>query len=193
MATKDIFVCSAFCGLESNLILARKYCQYVLETDEDANVFAPHLFFPQFLDEFEPSDRERGIELGKDRMFHSKEMWVFVVNGRLSDGMIDEITSAISCGFPSQFYFDATDPNNIIEMRHIPSGFLPTQAQLLAPKPFANKASKGLDSIAAALKAGKRYEDLQDELESFLGPVDTVEQDPEVDALWENNYRRGRD
>jgi hypothetical protein len=192
MITKDIFICSAFGGLESNLVLARKYCQYVLDKDEDANPFAPHLIFPQFLDESKPEERERGMQLGKDRLYKSKEMWVFVVDGVLTVGMTDEIKEAIACGYPPQYYFDATDVNNIVEMRHVVSGVLPTIGQLLAPKPFASRASKGLSSIAAALKAGARYSDLQSQLDSFLGQLDNTESNPEADATWETSYRIDR-
>jgi hypothetical protein len=119
-------------------------------------------------------------------------MYVFVRNGVLTDGMTYEINQAITAG-PPQLYFDATDRDNIVPLPHIPSGVLPTQSQLLAPKPFASKAAKGLDSIAAALKAGKRYEDLQDELETFLGPVDASEErDLDTEKAWEVDYRRGR-
>jgi hypothetical protein len=188
----DIFVCSAFQDIPDNQVSARIYCRYVMDNDEDANVTAPHIFYTQFLDNKNKAEWERGFRLGVARLLKSTHMYVFVRNGVLTDGMVYEIKQAINAG-PQQYYFDATDRDNITPMPHIPSGAIPTQSQLLAPKPFASKASKGLDSIAAALKAGKRYEDLQDELEAFMGPVDASEErDLDAEEAWENNYRVGR-
>jgi hypothetical protein len=194
---KSVFLCSAFQGLEENLVLARKYCRYALVKDN--HPFAPHLIYPQFLKESSKCEREYGIALGKEKLHKCDDMWVFVRNGILTTGMKDELDYACDYFYGCIFFFDATDPENIVELKHLALGTgmkkktLPTQSELLAPKPFAKVASSGLESIAAALKAGTRYEELQDQLEAFLGPVDAVEQNSEVDAEWENNYRMGRD
>ena len=194
---KSVFVCSAFQGLESNLVLARKYCRYVLT--QDRHPFCPHLFYPQFLKESSKDEREYGIALGKEAMHRCDDMWVFARSGILSPGMKEELEYACDYFCGCIYFFDATDPDNIVELKHLALGTglkrktLPTQSELLAPKSFANKAPKGLDSIAAALKAGARYEEVQDQLESFLGPLDGVEQDPEADKAWETEYRKGRE
>ena len=196
---KHIFVCSEYQGLEENLILSRKYCRYVLEESLSNNPFAPHLIYPQFLDEKDESERAAGLRLGMNFLHKCDEMWVFVRNGVLSTGMTQEINYAKSYFYGPVFFFDATDINNIIELRHLAFGVgnkansdIPIQSQLLAPKPFAKTARTALDDVADALKAGTRYEDLQDKIESFLGPMDSVEQDPESDAQWEEEYREGR-
>jgi hypothetical protein len=197
MSSKHIFICSEFQGLESNLALARKYCKYVI--DQGNNVFCAHLLFPQFLDEANPNDREKGIALGEEWMYRCEETWVFTKNGVLSKGMTQEIKHCREYCTTDIFFFDATDPDNIIELKHVsisrtqPWVDLPTQAQLLAPKPFAKKAHTKLDDVAEALKNGAKYEDLEDQINSFLGPVDKVEQDPEADKQWEMEYRRGRE
>jgi len=46
-----------------------------------------------------------------------------------------------------------------------------------------------LKEIAEKLKHGKKYEDLQDEVDSFLGPLDNTEKDDLTDEAWENAYR----
>jgi hypothetical protein len=193
--TNCVFVCSEFGGLESNLLLARQYCQYVLRDKvKKNNVFAPHLFFPTFLNESSKEDRALGIHLGLGWLEKCNEVWVFVRNGVLSEGMVKEIDYALNIGTPV-FFFDTTE-ETIVELRHLSLSrgqSYPTKEQLLAPKPFAKKARTKLDDIADALKAGKRYEDLQDELESFLGPVDKTLQDPELDAKWELEYRKSKE
>jgi hypothetical protein len=63
---------------------------------------------------------------------------------------------------------------------------------LLAPKPFAKRARTKLDDIADALKGGARYEDLQSQIDSFLGPLETV-RDERAEEEWEINYRRGKE
>ncbi len=197
MFNKSAFVCSAYQKDEENLVLARKYCQYVLK--QERLPFAPHLLFPQFLDENTPKERQFGIELGEAFMNRCDEMWVFVRNGILSPGMTEEIYYAYNFFWGNVFYFDATDASNIIELKHIPTNTgikrygIPIQSQLLAPNSFSNKAKTKLDDIAAALKSGKKYEDLQDELESFLGPVDDTQDDLEANSEWENNYRKNRE
>ena len=192
-----VFVCSEFGGLESNLLLAHKYCQHVLnDKAKNSNPFAPHLFFPTFLNELDKEDRTKGIKLGLGWLSKCNEVWVFVKNGILSEGMVKEIDYALGIFLPV-FFFDATNVNDIVELKHISlnnrSQSYPTKEQLLAPKPFAKTARTKLDDIADALKKGKRYEDLQDELESFLGPVDKVEMDPELDAKWESEYRSSKE
>jgi hypothetical protein len=170
----------------------------VLEESLSNNVFCPHLLYPQFLNEKDESERAMGLRLGMKFMHKCDDIWVFARNGVLSPGMITELKYACEYFYGCIYFFDATDPENIVELKHLAlgtgwkSGDLPTQAQLLAPKTFSKSAPNGLDSIAAALKAGVRYQDLQDRLESFLGPVDAVEQDPEADQTWEVEYRRGR-
>ena len=190
-------MCSAYQGAEENLVLARKYCQYILKRERIP--FAPRLLFPQFLDENTPKERRFGIELGEVFMNRCDEMWVFVRNGILSPGMAEEIEYAHNFFWGNIFYFDATNILDIIELKHIPTNTglkrykIPVQSQLLAPNSFSNKAKTKLDDIAAALKSGKKYEDLQDELESFLGPIDDTQDDLEANSEWENNYRKNRE
>lgn len=49
---------------------------------------APHLYFPQFLDENYEQERTLGIEAGIELMQYCDEMWVY---GELADGMKKEI------------------------------------------------------------------------------------------------------
>jgi hypothetical protein len=181
-----IVVCSDLEGLE------KEYCRYVLGQDED---YRPSVYFPEWLDHGNLEDKLLGLQLARDEIFRCGRMWVFVRNGTLTQEMVDAIGYATNWISGDKLrYFDATDPKDIIEMKHLDKTKVPTKAQLQGPKTYATDAKDKLGMVAKALREGKRYEDLQDALESFLGPVDASgEQDLEADAKWEEEYRKGRD
>ena len=55
-----VYVCSPFSGDPvGNAEKARRYCRYAV--DSGYAPFAPHLFFPQFLDDDNPDERELGM------------------------------------------------------------------------------------------------------------------------------------
>ena len=59
---KKIFVCSPYGGKLGNIRRAAIICKYILQ---DGNIpFAPHVFFPQFLDEKDDLQRAAGINAG---------------------------------------------------------------------------------------------------------------------------------
>jgi len=183
----QVFVCSEYCGLEENLVLARKYCRYVYE--KGYNCFAPHLFYPQFLSE--AKERMEGLELGKETLLQSFEIWVFVRDGRLSQGMNEEIKIALGWCIPLR-YFDATDVLNIVELPHVSTRELPLVRDLRAPKTFADTTQDRFGSVVAALEKGVKYEDLQKGLDDLLGPSGESERDLNVERDWEYSYRNGR-
>jgi len=87
---KLIFICSPFAGdMEGNTVKARRYCRFALE--EGHVPFAPHLLFPQFLDDTKPDERQAGIEMGLSVLEHCSELWCF---GEISPGMAIEIDKA---------------------------------------------------------------------------------------------------
>jgi len=62
--------------------------------------FAPHLFFPTFLDDDKAEERHRGITGGIGIMERSDEVWFYVPPWRsgLSTGMQHELDTAQSLG-----------------------------------------------------------------------------------------------
>lgn len=83
-----VYICSAYSGdVEGNLIRARKYSRYAV--DEGTIPIAPHLLFPQFMEE----DTERDLAMFMDIAILSKcrELWVF---GEPTAGMENEIAYA---------------------------------------------------------------------------------------------------
>jgi hypothetical protein len=45
------------------------------------------------------------------------------------------------------------------------------------------------NELEQKLKNGIKYEDLQNDLDSLLGPLDDVVEDKSADSDWENDYR----
>lgn len=92
---KKIYVCSPYSGnVERNVEYARKYCRFVVQRGHIP--VAPHLFFPQFLDDKNPEERKLGMSMAKNLLKDCEELWVF--SGILSEGMKTEIELANKLG-----------------------------------------------------------------------------------------------
>ena len=86
-----IYVCSPFsCEVEKNIAAARRYCRFAV--DRGYIPIAPHLLFPQFLDDDDPHERELGLFFGNALMSKCSEVWVF--GDTISNGMAAEIRRA---------------------------------------------------------------------------------------------------
>ena len=64
--------------------------------------YAPHLYFPRFLSESDPDEREMGIIMGLAWLLRCDEVWVCGI--RISEGMGREITQAKEWGKPLKAY-----------------------------------------------------------------------------------------
>lgn len=92
-----IFVCSPLRGdYEQNIVAARNYCKQVV--NQGHRPFAPHLLYPQFLDDTDATDRAAGIAMAVDDLAECDELWAF--GDRVSEGMAHEIALAKSLGIP---------------------------------------------------------------------------------------------
>lgn len=87
-----VYICSPFRGdIERNVKKARKFCRFAL--DKKAIPMAPHLLYPQFMDDNNPEERYIAthtinyVLLGK-----CNEVWVF--GSTISSGMAREIALA---------------------------------------------------------------------------------------------------
>ena len=86
-----VYICSPYAGdIEANIENARRYCRFA--TDKRCIPIAPHLLFPQFLDDTNPKERELGLDFGKSIIEKCSEVWVF--GQRISPGMEAEINLA---------------------------------------------------------------------------------------------------
>jgi len=98
-----VFICSPLAGdLEGNIQNARRYSRYAVE--QGAIPFAPHLLYPQFMDDADRTQRELGIFFGLVLMGKCDQMWVF--GGILSHGMKLEVIKAQKRGLPIKFFND---------------------------------------------------------------------------------------
>lgn len=96
---KKVFICNPFRGDEAgNSVRAANYCRKAYE--EGYLPFAPHLFFPQFLNEGSLKERADGIAMGMALLKECAEVWVF---GKATDGMMQEIQFAAEQGVPVYF------------------------------------------------------------------------------------------
>lgn len=86
-----VYICSPFAGeVEANIEAARRYSRFAV--DAGYIPFAPHLLFPQFLDDTNPDERQLGLFFGNAMMSKCSEIWVF--GNRVSAGMQAEINRA---------------------------------------------------------------------------------------------------
>ena len=86
-----IYVCSPYAGdIESNVKAARRYSRFAV--DSGYIPIAPHLLFPQFLNDTDPRERELGLFFGNALMSKCSEVWVF--GETISPGMAAEIRRA---------------------------------------------------------------------------------------------------
>lgn len=98
---KRIFVCSPLRGdYTGNTLRARGYCAEVAEMGHIP--YAPHLLFPQFLDDTLPEQRERGIAMGLAELALCDELWAWVPPSGSSEGMAAEIDAARELGLPAR-------------------------------------------------------------------------------------------
>lgn len=102
MKPKIIFVCSPFRpssarSLGQNINYAKAACHQVFA--EGHIPFAPHLFYPCFLNEFNPQHRSQGIAAGIALLLRCDELWAFIDHGT-SEGMQYEIGRAIQENIP---------------------------------------------------------------------------------------------
>ena len=137
---KLIYVASPYAGdIEKNVEFAKRACRYVVERGHA--FFAPHLIYPQILDDSNPAERETGLKLGHHMLERCDEMWVF--GNRISPGMEAEIERAKQLDIPIRYVSEeqilgAQNPAYAIWVKGRPdsplagkAGFLSENRQLL--------------------------------------------------------------
>ena len=88
-----VYVCSPLSGeIEGNQAAARRYCRFVV--DSGGVPIAPHLLFPQFMNDNDPAERELALFMDIVLLTKCAELWVF--GSTVSKGMAREIEKAES-------------------------------------------------------------------------------------------------
>lgn len=96
-----VYVYSPFSGDPAgNVEKAQHYCRFAV--DSGYAPFAPHLFFPQFLDDGIPEERELGLFMAIIMLTKCAELWVF--GEQITRGMAQEIRKAESRGMIIRYF-----------------------------------------------------------------------------------------
>jgi dienelactone hydrolase len=92
-----VYIASPFAGdTEINIRRARGYCRFAVQRGYIP--IAPHLLFPQFMDDNDGEERELALFFGFVLLSKCKELWV--IGSRVSAGMLREIRYAERRGIP---------------------------------------------------------------------------------------------
>jgi len=92
---KLIFIASPYAGdVEHNIEMAKRYCRHALECGCD--FVAPHLIYPQVLNDANPEERQRGIRMGLRLLSFCDELWI--CGDKITEGMQAEIAEAKRLG-----------------------------------------------------------------------------------------------
>ena len=97
MESRMIYICSPYAGnTEENIAFARQACGYAIR--QGAVPLAPHLLYPQILNDSVLEERETGIRLGLEILERCEEFWI--CGDRMSAGMKREAAYAKARGIP---------------------------------------------------------------------------------------------
>jgi len=95
-----VYIASPFAGdTERNMERARGYCR--LAVSKGCIPLAPHLHYPQFMDDEDKKERELGLRFALILLGKCDELWVF---DKISQGMAQEIAKAKKRGMPIRYF-----------------------------------------------------------------------------------------
>lgn len=101
-----VYICSPYAGAVSeNIEKAQKYSRFAV--DNGYIPIAPHLLFPQFLNDDNPKERQLGLFFGNALMSKCSEVWVF--GERISAGMEIEIRRAKWKNYRLRYFTDTCE------------------------------------------------------------------------------------
>lgn len=96
-----VYIASPFAGdTERNTERARGYCRFVVS--KGCIPLAPHLLYPQFMDDCDREQREFGLRFALVLLTKCDELWVF--GDKISEGMSREIAKAKRKGKPIRYF-----------------------------------------------------------------------------------------
>lgn len=94
---KLVYIASPLSGdVEANLHFARQACLNAIS--QGVTPFAPHLLYPQMLDDNDPAQRELGMKMGDQMLSLCDELWM--CGDIVSPGMAAERRRADELGIP---------------------------------------------------------------------------------------------
>lgn len=97
-----VYICSPYSGdVENNVEVARRFCAHAVAHRKIP--LAPHLHYPQFMDDNDPDTRELAMFFNRILLSKCEAVWVYTE--RVSPGMRAEIEWAHHLELPIK-YFD---------------------------------------------------------------------------------------
>lgn len=95
-----VYIASPFAGdTERNTEQARGYCR--LAVSKGCIPLAPHLHYPQFMDDEDKKERALGLRFALILLGKCDELWAF---DKISQGMAQEIAKAKKRGMPIRYF-----------------------------------------------------------------------------------------
>lgn len=96
-----VYICSPYAGeVETNVNMARTYSRFAVRSA--CIPLAPHLLYPQFMDDENPSERSLALFMGLVLLTKCEQVWVF--GRRISKGMAAEIEKAEKKRIPVRYF-----------------------------------------------------------------------------------------
>ena len=97
-----VYICSPYAGInkEKNIANAQRYCRFAV--DSGFLPIAPHLYFPQFMDDGDSRDHNTATFMNTVLMTKCTEVWVF--GDTISNGMAAEIRRAEATQKPVRYF-----------------------------------------------------------------------------------------
>lgn len=96
-----VFICSPFAGdITGNMEKARGYSRFVVS--RNCIPIAPHLLFPQFMDDSDPNQRDLAISMGLALLSRCLELWAF--GNTITAGMSVELAKAKQMGIRIRYF-----------------------------------------------------------------------------------------
>ena len=126
---KLIYIASPYAGdVEVNTEFAKEACRFVMS--EGHAFFAPHLLYPQLLDDSKPQERQAGLDMGLAMLPRCDELWCY--GDRISFGMHLEIEEAVRLGIPVRRVMELENGFAIGRAKGIEPAEAPQQAMRMA-------------------------------------------------------------
>lgn len=98
-----VFICSPFAGdTQYNISKARGYSRFAVS--KNCIPIAPHLLFPQFMDDDDAEQRNTALFMGMVLMSKCQEVWCF--GSRITKGMALELDKAKKRRIPIRYFND---------------------------------------------------------------------------------------
>ena len=98
-----VYICSSYSGnTQANVEPARQFCGLAVSSGKIP--FAPHLLFPQFMEDADPDQSELAMFFNRVLLAKCEALWAYV--GHISPGMRREIGWARDLELPVK-YFDS--------------------------------------------------------------------------------------